>query len=45
MQITNDYASTLDLFATDSVSSSKTNEEQSGTTLFGSDGDSVTRAC
>ena len=42
MQITNDYASTLDLFGTSSTSANKTEEEQSGTTLFGSDGDSVT---
>ena len=42
MQITNDYASTLDLFATESTSASKTEEEQPGTTLFGLDGDSVT---
>ena len=42
MQITNDYASTLDLFGTESTSANKTEEEQSGTTLFGLDGDSVT---
>lgn len=42
MQITNDYASTLDLFGTESTSANKTEEEQSSTTLFGLDGDSVT---
>ena len=41
MQITNDYASTLDLFGTESTSANKTEEEHSGTTLFGLDGDRV----
>lgn len=41
MQITNDY-STLNVFGTESLYADKTEEEQAGTTLFGSDGDSVT---
>lgn len=41
MQITNDYASALDLFGTNSTAD-KTEKEQSRTTLSGSDGDSVT---
>lgn len=42
MQITNDYASQLDVFGTTSIYAAQAEEEQATTTLFGSDGDSVT---
>lgn len=42
MEITNQYASALDLFGVNSVNGSQDEEEKSSTVSLGSDGDSVT---
>ena len=42
MEITNQYASALDLFGVNSVNGSQEEEEKSSTVSLGSDGDSVT---